>query len=82
MKKEKEKIIVKYRLLIETIQDQDGTQHTVYGIQSVSSDENVVLSISDISFDSQKAKIFVDLCNALELSTLHLYDVVEDFLAE
>ena len=82
MKKEKEKIIVKYRLLIDTVRDDDGNQHTVYGIQSVSSDETVVLSISDISFDSQKAQVFVDLCNSLELSIIHFYDVLDDFLAE
>ena len=73
---------MKYRLLIKTIRDEDGTQHTVYGIQAVTYDENVVLSISDISFDSQKAQAFVDLCNFLGLSIIHFYDVLDDFLAE
>ncbi len=39
------------------------------------------IRISDISGDYEKISTLAALCNQLELSPLHLCDVVEDFLA-
>ncbi len=39
------------------------------------------IRISDISVDYEKISTLVTLCNQLELSPIHLWDVVEDFLA-
>lgn len=48
-------------------------------------DENgmdaIVASVHDITSDRQALIKLVSLCNSLELSTIHLMDVVEDFLA-
>ena len=41
----------------------------------------VVASVNDATADKQALSELVDRCNHLELSTVHLMDVVEDFLA-
>lgn len=71
-----------YCLREDTIFDEDGKEHIVYGIQAVDEKRTVLLSFSDVFFDRQKAKHFVNLCNKGRLSFLHLANVVEDALAE
>ena len=41
----------------------------------------IVASVHDVTTDKQALNELVSLCNRLELSTVHLMDVVEDFLA-
>ena len=41
----------------------------------------VVASVHDVTSNKQALDELVSLCNRLELSTVHLMDVVEDFLA-
>ena len=41
----------------------------------------IVASVHDVTTDKQALDELVSLCNRLELSTVHLMDVVEDFLA-
>ena len=57
-----------------------------YGIAAyANADEDgtatIVASIHDITSNKQALAELVSLCNRLELSPIHLYDVVEDFLA-
>ena len=66
----------KYKIRIDTILDEDGSPHTVYGIETM----NQVLSISDVFTDYRAASRFVALCNDLDLSTIHLRDVIDDLL--
>ena len=42
----------------------------------------ITAAIHDITDDKEKLESFVEICNRLQLSTLHLSDAVEDFLAE
>lgn len=55
-----------------------------YGIAAYSAADmdcsSVILSIHDITSDREKLAELVKKCNELQLSTVHLYDVVEDFL--
>ena len=58
-----------------------------YGIVAYSNTEQegtatIVASIRDITSDKNRLKKLVDDCNRLELSTVHLHDVVEDFLSD
>ena len=58
-----------------------------YGIVAYSNAEQegtttIVASIRDITSDKNRLKRLVDDCNRLKLSTVHLYDVVEDFLSD
>ena len=58
-----------------------------YGIVAYANAEQdgtatIVASVHDITFDKQRLIKLVDDCNRLELSTVHLPDVVEDFLSD
>ena len=58
-----------------------------YGIVAYSNAEQegtatIVASIRDITSDKNRLKRLVDDCNRLKLSTVHLYDVVEDFISD
>lgn len=62
------------------------SSRTSYGIAAyMDSEENgtatIVTSIHDVTTDKRALDKLVSLCNRLELSTIHLLDVVEDFLA-
>ena len=58
-----------------------------YGIVAYANAEQdgtatIVASVRDITSDKKRLKKLVDDCNRLELSTVHLPDVVEDFLSD
>lgn len=60
-------------------------KRTFYGIVAYANAEQdgtatIVASVRDITSDKQRLIKLVDDCNRLELSTVHLSDVVEDFL--
>ena len=65
--------------LIEGIYLIDGESHTGYGIGYT---ENCALSFEDLAFIPLTVAKLVKLCNELDLSPIHLKDVVEDFLIE
>ena len=57
-----------------------------YGISAYShANENgtatIVASVHDITSNKKNLTKLVDVCNRLNLSTEHLFDVVEDFLS-
>ena len=58
---------------------------TSYGVVAYSNanqdgSKTIVASVRDITSDKTSLTKLVDDCNRLELSTVHLNDVVEDFL--
>ena len=58
-----------------------------YGIAAFADIKNngtaiIVEAVRDICNDREKIAALVRRCNDLHLSTVHLHDVVEDFLAE
>lgn len=55
----------------------EGIKHIGYGISLAQS----AVSFSDITVDREEAARLVELCNRLQLSPIHLQDVVDDFLA-
>ena len=42
----------------------------------------IVASVNDITDDETRLLGFVEMCNRNQLSLIHLYDAVEDFLAD
>lgn len=61
------------------------TSRTSYGIVALSDLDKdgtatIVASVRDITSDKDALATLVDNCNRLELSTIHLLDVVEDFI--
>ena len=68
-------------IMIETKYDSNKT----YGIALADFSAEVpviVKSVPDLSSDKEGVYRFTVLCTRLELSPLHLADVVDDFLAE
>ena len=57
----------------------DGEAHIGYGISYT---ENSALSFEDLTLNPIAVAKLVKLCNELDLSPIHLKDVVEDFLIE
>lgn len=65
----------------------DDVFRTSYGIAAYENSKtngtaSIVAYIHDISDNKERLLKLVQACNRLELSTTHLYDVVEDFLAD
>lgn len=58
----------------------DSTGGVCYGIAVYSADGGIVAEVRDISTNGAAVADLVDKCNNLELSLLHLYDVIDDFL--
>ena len=57
-----------------------------YGVAAYAESEYAsratIIKVQDISSNKNAIKDLVDLCNRLELSPIHLYDVIEDFLGQ
>ena len=72
--------------IIREIYSLGATCRISYGIAAYTNSKEdgtatIVASIHDVTADRQALADLVSLCNRLELSTVHLNDVVEDFLA-
>lgn len=67
-----------YRLKEDSTYDSEGALHIAYGIEALNDEGTIVKAIADIFFN--KATGFIALCNELELSLVHLPDVIEDIL--
>lgn len=70
----------------EEIYSAGASSRISYGIAAYSDfladgTATIVAFVHDITADKQALAELVALCNRLELSTVHLMDVVEDFLA-
>ncbi len=69
-----------YRMKTDTVYDEEGFLHTVYGIEALNAENLIVASVADVFFDKVKATEFIALCNDLRLSLIHLPEVIEDIL--
>lgn len=58
----------------------DGKEHIGYGIGCHQENTNII--IEDITLERNALIELIDQCNALRLSTIHLYVVIEDFLVD
>ena len=65
-----------YNINSSKIKDEQGVSYDTYGI----SYEDI--EIQDVSTDKTKVEKLVNLCNELDLSPIHLNDVLEDFLVD
>lgn len=68
-----------YTLRTDQLIDQQGTTHTVYGIDLIDPDNlTITQTIPNIFCDLPHAQQFLNLINRLSLSPLHLLDAVID----
>lgn len=63
-----------YLLRTDEVIDEENNTHTVYGVDVPTEH----ISIPDIFCDRARAEKFVDTCNTLDLSPIHIFDVIED----
>lgn len=68
-----------YKIRQDQLKDEDIGRYISYGIDVVEN-EAVLRSVKDITTDEARLSGLVDLCNKLQLSPVHLDDVIEDFL--
>lgn len=66
----------------DVIQSEEGTIHTVYGVNAVAPDGTILSSHQDLFFDPAVAESFITRLNRTNLSMIHLPDVIEDVLTE
>lgn len=71
----------------EEIYSLETSLRTSYGIAAYADSAKdgtatIVASVHDVTDNKQALAELVSFCNRLELSTIHLMDVVEDFLAD
>ena len=72
-------------IVVENKYDNGIASRKSFGIAYVEIYDNitiVITSISDITSDRIAIEKFARLCNELQLSIIHLQDVIEDFLIE
>lgn len=69
----------KYKM-IEGLYSVENETHTGYGI-ALDDDACPNMKFPDMSTNRAEVETLVDLCNSLQLSPIHLEDVVDDFLA-
>ncbi len=77
---------VRYGIIEETYV-LDNIRRTSYGVAAYEDLGKegiyaVVMQIGDICSDREKLLTFIESCNQLDLSLIHLRDAVDDFLAE
>lgn len=62
----------------------EGEEYTAYGIEARTIKHGKYIieqCIPNLFFEYERAKELVDLCNSLEISLVHLMDVIEDELS-
>ena len=70
---------------IESSYSANGVLYTTYGIAYADFSDGVPVileTIPDLSTNKERVRQLVKLCTKLQLSPIHLHDVIDDFLAE
>ena len=65
----------RYTMFEESISNPELGRYAAYGIKAVSE-----TSVSDVSLSRPDLSALVQQCNELQLSPLHLSDVIDDYL--
>lgn len=71
--------MIKYKSIRENLFSEEIGNYVSYGIELID-DGLIVRKISDISTDEKTVLHLVSLANELELSPIHIDDVIEDIL--
>ena len=75
-------MVCTYRVRNDIMLDEERQAHTVYGIEAIDTDGEILSSFPDVFADRQHAECLADLCNDEGLSLMHLQYAVEDVLGE
>ena len=69
-----------YEVVEENLVSDDGGSYTSFGIRAFDKDGKEIIFCSDVVLDGDDAERLCDMCNAFQLSPLHLLDFIEDNL--
>ena len=67
-----------YQMREDTFCNENNNFYIGYGIDVFG--EKKSFAIKDITTNKEALKSLIEKCNRLELSEIHIYDVIEDFL--
>lgn len=68
-----------YKVVEENLQNCEFGSYIAYGIAVCFKSTNIIIiSISDVFLEKEKAEKLVELCNKNNLEPIHLREVVED----
>ena len=73
--------MIKYKIRVDLIYSEEYGCYKSYGVDVISN-KAIINSIKDISLNKKPLKKLIRMCNHLKLSEIHIYDVVDDFLAK
>lgn len=78
-KTEKTEKEYRYTAVCEKLYSDELGEYESYGIE-IRKNGELVCRVSDISTDKDELERLAELCEREELSPIHIYDVIEDFL--
>ncbi len=73
-------MLFRYLPFKETLYSNETGGYTSFGIKAIDENGLEVLSMSDVSLDPNFVSKLCFLCTELDLSPIHLMDVIEDHL--
>lgn len=65
-----------YKLVKSIVHDENGKEHVTYGVTN----PDAKVTYTDVFSNKNEAEELVKKCNELDLSPMHLYDVIQDKL--
>ena len=58
----------------------EGERKSVYGVKVKDKTGRLLGLVEDVSTDKMRVNALVMLCNELQLSSMHFYDAINDFI--
>lgn len=63
-----------------TLLKSNSENQTYFGIRATDDKNQTVAEIYNVSADGEKVERLVRLCNKLKLSSIHIFDVIDDLI--
>lgn len=75
--------MVLYKIIEEELSNPEIGSYTAFGLCAYNSSSNTTIcKISDIFTEKDKAEKLVDACNNMQISIVHLPNIIEDILCD
>ncbi len=74
-----------YKMSVTTQQNEEGKSYIGYGIEAwvgSGTEQDLLLRVPDVFLDRCRAEQFIALCNTQEVDSVHLFEVIDNALAE
>ena len=71
-----------YKMIVTKEQDEQGRCYIGYGIEASGTERQLLQRVPDLFMDRDRGEQFVNLCNIEEVDIIHLFEVIDNALAE